>query len=197
MMGVFTFQNTVLLGLRLITPFYAEDNRGFFLKSFERDIFKENGVDTQGFETFYTNSLKGTVRGLHFQRKNCQDKLVQVLRGAVYDVAVDLREGSKTFGKWEGFYLTAENRQMLYIPRGFAHGFLALEDNTLFSYLCGSRYDPNSDGGISWDDPQIGVAWPLEQIEQVVISEKDAALPGFWKFVEQYGALPGEPPCGC
>lgn len=189
MMSSFSFQNALLSGLRLITPFYAEDDRGFFLKSFERDIFKKNGVDIQGFEVFYTNSVKGTVRGLHFQRKNFQDKLVQVLHGAAYDVAVDLREGSETFGKWVGFELTAENRQMLYIPKGFAHGFLALEEDTLFSYLCGDRYDPVLDGGIRWDDPQIGVTWPLDQVDKPILSEKDAALPTLADFLERYGAL--------
>lgn len=188
-MGTFAFQNTGIPGLRLITPFYVEDCRGFFLKSFECDVFRENGVDVQGFETFYTNSVKGTVRGLHFQRERCQDKLVQVLHGAAYDVAVDLREGSETFGSWEGFELTAENRNMLYIPKGFAHGFLALEDDTLFSYLCGGRYDPETDGGIRWNDPQLAVRWPLGRVEKMILSEKDAALPTFAEFLARYGPL--------
>lgn len=188
-MGTFAFQNTGIPGLRLITPFYVEDGRGFFLKSFECDVFRENGVDVQGFEAFYTNSVKGTVRGLHFQRERCQDKLVQVLHGAAYDVAVDLREGSETFGSWEGFELTAENRNMLYIPKGFAHGFLALEDDTLFSYLCGGRYDPETDGGIRWNDPQLAVRWPLGRVEKMILSEKDAALPTFAEFLARYGPL--------
>lgn len=181
-MGAFAFQKTDLPGLRLIAPFYVEDERGFFMKSFEQEIFQENGISMRGFELFRTRSQKGTVRGLHFQRRHGQDKLVQVLHGAVYDVAVDLRKGSETFGKWEGFYLTAENRRMLYIPKGFAHGFLALEDGTLFSYLCGDRYDPESDGGIRWNDPEIGVNWPLDRVEKVILSDKDAALP----FLREY-----------
>lgn len=188
-MELFKFKTTTLSGLKLITPFFSEDDRGFFLKAYERDIFGHNGIDTQGFELFYSQSVKGTIRGLHFQRHHSQDKLVQVLHGAVYDVAVDLRKGSETFGQWEGFQLSAENRQMLYIPKGFAHGFLALEDNTLFSYLCGDRYDPESDGGIRWNDPQLAVRWQLERVEQVVLSEKDAALPTFHEFIAQYGAL--------
>lgn len=175
--------------MRLITPFYVEDGRGSFLKSFERSVFRKNGVDIQGFEAFYTNSVKGTVRGFHFQRERCQDKLVQVLHGAVYDVAVDLRRDSATFGTWEGFFLTAENRQMLYIPKGFAHGFLALEEDTLFSYLCGDQYDPASDGGIRWDDPELAVQWPLDRVDKPILSEKDAALPTFAEFLEQYGPL--------
>lgn len=176
-MGSFQFQKRSLSGLQLISPFYAEDNRGFFLKSFEREIFKRYDIDIQGFEIFYTKSVKGTVRGLHFQSRHSQDKLVQVLHGAVYDVVVDLRKGSETFGKWEGFYLSEENRNLLYIPKGFAHGFLALEEGTLFSYLCGDRYDPESDGGVRWDDPTLAVKWPLDQIGQLVLSEKDARLP--------------------
>lgn len=159
------------------------------MKTFEQSVFQEHGIDTRGFETFYTNSAKGTVRGLHFQYRNSQDKLVQVLRGAVYDVAVDLRKDSETFGQWEGFYLTAENRQMLYIPKGVAHGFLALEEDTLFSYLCGSPYDPGSDGGIRWNDPQLAVQWPLERVESVILSEKDSALPDLQTFLTQYGPL--------
>ena len=191
-MEMFNFQDTSLRELQMITPFYAEDVRGFFMKSFEREIFRENGIDTRGFELFCTRSRKGTVRGLHFQRRHSQDKLVQVLHGAVYDVAVDLRKGSKTFGKWEGFFLTAENRQMLYIPKGFAHGFLALEEDTLFSYLCGDRYDPESDSGIRWNDPHLAIDWPLDRVEQTIISEKDAALPTLAEFIQVYGALKGE-----
>lgn len=188
-MGTVDIHDTSLPDLRLICPFYTEDERGSFLKAFERDIYLRHGIDMRIFETFYTRSAKGTVRGLHFQRRHSQDKLVQVLRGAVYDVAVDLREGSETFGKWEGFYLTAENRQLLYIPKGFAHGFLALDEDTLFSYLCGDRYDPESDGGIRWNDPQLVINWPLERVEKVILSDKDAALPGFQAFLEQYGPL--------
>lgn len=186
-MSTFQFQQTTLPGLRLISLYYAEDERGFFLKSFEQDMFRQNGVDFRIFETFCTKSCKGTVRGLHFQRRHSQDKLVQVLHGVVYDVAVDLRKNSPTFGRWEGFTLTAENRQMLYIPKGFAHGFLSLEDNTLFSYLCGDRYDPESDGGIRWDDPQLAIEWPLEQVESVVVSEKDRNLPLLSDFIKTAG----------
>ena len=174
MMELFKFKTTDLPGLKLVSPFFSEDDRGFFLKSYEQDIFRDNGIDTNGYELFYSKSVKGTVRGLHFQRRNCQDKLVQVLHGTVYDVVVDLRKGSVTCGRWEGFMLTAENRQMLYIPKGFAHGFLALEDDTLFSYLCGDRYDPESDGGIRWNDPELAVNWG---VTDPVLSQKDQELP--------------------
>lgn len=191
-MNAFQINDTSISGLKAIVPFYAADHRGWFMKSCERNIFAENGITFSPFEGFYTHSQKGVLRGLHFQRHHSQDKLVHVLHGAAFDVAVDLRKESETFGKWEGFYLTSENRQMLYIPKGFAHGFLALEDDTLFSYLCGDQYDPESDGGVRWDDPQLAVKWPLERVEQVLLSDKDAQLPLLADFIEQYGALSKE-----
>lgn len=183
------FYKTSIEKLTLIDPFCVQDSRGYFSKVFEKEIFQSNGINLSPYEELRSCSAKGTLRGLHFQRHYCQDKLVQVLSGAVYDVAVDLRKDSPTFGKWQGFYLTAENRQMLYIPKGFAHGFLALEDNTLFSYLCGDRYDPQSDGGICWNDPQIHVEWPLEKVDQMILSDKDAALPTLEEFLQTYGPL--------
>lgn len=134
-------------------------------------------------------SRKGVLRGLHFQRRHSQDKLVQVLNGAVFDVVVDLRKDSPTFGKWAGFELSADNRKLLYVPKGLAHGFLALAENTLFSYLCGDRYDPESDGGIRWDDPQIGITWPVERVEEVILSDKDSKLPLFHEFMQEHGPL--------
>lgn len=190
-MSAFQFQNTTIDGLVQILPFVAPDDRGYLSKTFEKSIFSEHGIEVAPWEELRSFSKKGVVRGLHFQREHSQDKLVQVMHGAVYDVAVDLRKGSATFGKWEGFYLSAENRQMLYIPKGFAHGFLALEEGTVFSYLCGDRYDPASDGGIRWDDPQLAVGWPLERVSKVILSEKDAFLPLFAEFQQEYGALEG------
>lgn len=191
-MTYFVFEPTSIPGLTHVAPFCAEDSRGYLSKPFEKSIFAAHGIHISPWEELRSCSKKGVLRGLHFQRNHSQDKLVQVLHGAAYDVAVDLREGSETFGKWEGFYLTAENRQMLYIPRGFAHGFLALKDDTLFSYLCGDRYDPASDGGIRWDDPQLAVNWPVEQVENVILSDKDAQLPLLAEFIRQYGPWPME-----
>lgn len=173
----FRFQETSIPNLLQITPLFAPDHRGFLSKTFEKSIFVEHGINIVSWEELRSCSRKGVLRGLHFQRRYSQDKLVQVLHGAAYDVAVDLRTGSETYGKWEGFYLTAENRQMLYLPKDFAHGFLVLEDDTLLSYLCGDRYDPESDGGIRWNDPQLAIHWPLEKVENVILSEKDSALP--------------------
>lgn len=191
-MASFSFQKTSIAGLTYITPFLASDSRGFLSKSFEKSIFAVHGIELSPWEELRSFSKKGVLRGLHFQRRYSQDKLVQVLNGAVYDVTVDLREGSETFGKWEGFTLTAENREMLYIPKGFAHGFLALEDNTLFSYLCGDRYDPETDGGIRWNDPQLAVRWPMDQVENIILSDKDTALPSLAEFIDTYGALHGD-----
>ncbi len=192
-MQQFNFKKTSISGLTLIEPFLAPDNRGYFSKTFERGIFEANGIVLPVFEELRSFSKRGVIRGLHFQREHSQDKLVQVLNGAVYDAAVDLREGSKSFGKWEGFYLDAEKQNLLYIPKGFAHGFLALEENTLFSYLCGDQYNPGSDGGIRWDDPDIAVKWPVGKAGKLMLSDKDAALPSFREFVEEYGALSVSP----
>lgn len=180
----FNFHITSISGLTLIAPMCVPDSRGYLSKPFEKSIFSAHGIDLSPWEELRSCSRKGVLRGLHFQHRHSQDKLVQVLHGAAYDVAVDLRKDSPTFGKWEGFYLTAENRHLLYIPKGFAHGFLALEDDTLFSYLCGDRYDPESDGGIRWNDPQLAVNWPLERVERLIISDKDTALPTLAEYME-------------
>lgn len=186
-MQTFHFQRSSIKGLVLIDPFLAPDDRGYLTKTFERSIFKANGIDFIPHEELHSLSKKGILRGLHFQWHHSQDKMVHVLSGAVFDVAVDLRAGSDTFGKWEGFYLSAKKRQVLYIPEGCAHGFLALEEHTLFSYLTGSPYDPASDGGIRWDDPQLNIRWPLERVEHVTLSDKDAALPTLEEFLRATG----------
>lgn len=188
-MSAFAFHNTKIAGLTRIEPFLAKDSRGYLSKSYEKQIFAAQGIGLSPWEELRSCSKNGVLRGLHFQRRHSQDKLVQVLCGSAYDVAVDLREGSETFGQWEGFYLTAENRQLLYIPKGFAHGFLALEDGTLFSYLCGDRYDPESDGGIRWNDPRLGIEWPLDRVGAVIQSDKDAALPSLADFLERYAGF--------
>ena len=177
--------------VKLLVPAYFTDSRGWFAETYSKRTLAAQGITAEFVQDNHSLTLlKGTIRGIHFQRNpKAQGKLMRCVRGRILDVAVDLREGSDTFGKWEGFYLTAENHQMIYIPKGFAHGFLALEDDTLFSYLCGDRYDPESDGGIRWDDPQLAVRWPLERVEQLVLSDKDAGLPFLSEFVDRYGAL--------
>lgn len=174
----FQFHKTTMCGLTLIEPFFAPDERGYFSKWFESGVFKEHGIAVNPYELFDSLSAEGVVRGLHFQKRHWQSKLVRCLSGVLFDVAVDLRKDSPTFGQWEGFYLSAENRKMLFVPEGFAHGFLSLQDGTIISYLCGDQYDSESDGGVRWDDPVIGVQWPFEQISKdIVISEKDQSLP--------------------
>lgn len=183
------FQKTTLEGLILVNPLFVSDIRGYTQKVFEQRAFAANGIDFSPCEELRTCSKKGVIRGLHFQYNHSQDKLVHVISGAAYDVAVDLREGSDMFGQWEGFWLTEQNRMTIYIPQGFAHGFLALEEDTVLSYLIGEQYDPESDGGIKWDDPGLGVYWPLNLVEQVILSDKDASLPSFDNFKKRYGAL--------
>jgi len=179
----FHFQATTIPGLTLIKPFQVSDARGYLSKSFEKSIFAANGIELSPWEELCSCSQKGVLRGLHFQNRNSQDKLVRVLYGMVYDVAVDLRKDSETFGKWEGFCLSAENRQMIYIPKGFAHGFFVLQEGSVLHYLCGGRYDPDSEDGILWNDPNLGIAWPLEPKQMPVLSQRDQNFQTFAQFL--------------
>lgn len=185
----FKFEKTEIEGLQLIHPFVAYDERGFFMKTYEKRLFEVNGIVLQNAEDMTSFSKKGVLRGVHFQTQNSQDKLVRVLHGEVWDVAVDLRKGSETYGKWKGFYLSEENKLSLYIPQGFGHGFLALSDQVIFSYRCGQLYYPNSDSGIRWNDESLGIEWPTEKVDQIIISEKDQKLQTFDEFKRRYGGL--------
>ena len=189
-MQPFSFQQTEISGLIVIQPFIAPDKRGYLMKSFERNVFAEHGIDLTPHEEITSCSQKGVLRGLHFQREHCQDKLVRVLHGAVYDVAVDLRRDSLTFGMWRGFTLSAQNQTMLYIPKGFAHGFLALEEGSVMNYLLGAQYVKEADGGIVWNDPELAICWPVEQVDELLIAEKDRMLPSFSTFRAAWGGLP-------
>ncbi len=188
-MDSFQFKVTNIEGLKIIYPFFAPDNRGFFMKTYEREIFKKNGIDIGNAEDIISYSKKGVLRGLHFQTQKSQDKLIRVYWGEVYDVAVDLRIGSPTFGKWQGFYLSNKNRMGLYIPRGFAHGYLALSDEVVFSYRCGEPYEPSFDSGIIWNDKELGVEWPLEKVDELIISSKDQRLPSYQEFKKENKGL--------
>lgn len=188
----FLFEETGLGGMKIIHPFFAEDCRGYFLKSFEKGIYSENGIHLTPFEEFHSKSKKGTIRGLHFQKHHTQDKLIQVLHGEIFDVGVDLRKDSPTFGQWRGYRLSDTNRTLLYIPKGFAHGFLALSDDVIIHYLAGDKYDPESDGGIFWHDPDINVRWPLDEVEHLITSDKDQLLPSFEKFKKVFGGFSAE-----
>ena len=178
----FQFQSCTLPGVTLIQPQFTQDQRGYLSKSFEKSIFAAHGIQFELAEELESKSSQNTLRGLHFQRCHSQDKLVRVLAGEVYDVAVDLRPESPTFGKWQGFYLSAENRQMLYIPKRFAHGFLVLSEEAVLHYLCGDRYDPESESGILWNDPELGIDWPMKPGAEPLLSSRDQGFPTFAEY---------------
>ena len=181
-MPQFQFQHTSLPGLMQIQPFFTADSRGGFSKPFEKAVFAANGIDFSLWEELESRSVRGTLRGLHFQRRHSQEKLVRVLSGQVYDVAADLRPQSKTFGAWQGFVLSGENRKMLYLPKGFAHGFLVMSQEAVLHYLCGERYDPDSEDGILWNDPDLAVSWPLESGSTPILSPRDQGFQSFAAF---------------
>ncbi len=171
-----TIQPTRLNGLRLIYPFYTQDDRGFFIKRFEKDLFRSNGIDVQIQECFESQSHKGVLRGMHFQSKAPQAKLISCLEGRVFDVAVDLRRSSSTFGEWEGIYLDDVEHQSLYLPAGFAHGFLVVSAAARVSYLCHGTYLAKEDTGIVWNDADIKIDWPLHLVDEVRLSPRDQGL---------------------
>ena len=157
----------------VIEPTVFKDERGYFVETYNQKDFEEAGLNLVFVQDNQSMSVRGVLRGLHYQKEYPQGKLVRVLRGSVFDVAVDLREGSKTFGKWFGVELTEENKKMFYIPKGFAHGFLVLSEEAEFAYKCTDFYHPGDEGGIAWDDPQIGICWPLQEGVELILSEKD------------------------
>ncbi len=172
---------TPINDLYIIEPTVFGDNRGFFMESYSKKDFQEIGLNMEFVQDNHSKSKKGVLRGLHFQTKFTQGKLVRVTRGSVWDVAVDLREGSETFGKWYGLLLSEENKKIFYVPEGFAHGFVTLEDDTEFQYKCTDYYAPEFDAGIIWNDETVGIQWPFEEygikMEELLISGKDQVLP--------------------
>jgi dTDP-4-dehydrorhamnose 3,5-epimerase len=177
-MGNFIFNETDLKGVYIIEPKVYGDNRGYFMETYNANDFKEAGLNMVFVQDNQSKSKKGVLRGLHFQIKYPQGKLVRVLSGSVFDVCVDIRKGSPTFGKWHGVILTGENKKQFYVPAGCAHGFLVLSDEAEFAYKCTDFYHPEDEGGIIWNDPAIGIEWPLEGIGEVLLSDKDKKLPG-------------------
>ena len=169
---------TTIKDLVVIEPKVFEDSRGYFFEAYNKNTFHELGLDYDFVQDNQSYSTKGVLRGLHFQKNFPQAKLVRVLEGEVFDVAVDLRKDSPTYGKWYGVTLSAENKKMFMIPRGFAHGFLVLSDTAVFSYKCDDFYHPNDEGGIMFNDHDIGVEWPKIDVEYI-LSEKDKKHPGF------------------
>lgn len=157
----------------IVEPRVFGDERGFFMETWSQTALKGSKIDHKWVQDNHSRSQKGVLRGLHFQNPGPQGKLVRVTRGAVFDVAVDLRRSSPHFGKWFGTELSAANKRMLWVPEGFAHGFLTLEDDTDFLYKCTAPYAPQSEHTLAWDDPAVGIEWPLDGAEPL-ISEKDA-----------------------
>lgn len=173
-MGKFTFIKTSIEGVTVIEPTVYGDSRGHFFESYNYEEFKENGLDMIFVQDNQSKSTKGVLRGLHYQTKKPQGKLVRVIKGEVFDVAVDIRENSPTYGKWEGVVLSDENKKMFYVPEGFAHGFLVLSDEAEFAYKCTNFYDPTGEASIIWNDPVININWPIEEGMEVRLSEKDS-----------------------
>ncbi|MCR4842995.1 MAG: dTDP-4-dehydrorhamnose 3,5-epimerase [Eubacterium sp.] len=161
-------------GLCIIEPKVYGDQRGYFVETYNKKDMEEEGLTMEFVQDNQSSSIKGVLRGLHYQKKYPQGKLVRVTKGCVFDVAVDLRQGSKTYGKWYGVKLSEDNFRQFYIPEGFAHGFLVLSEEAVFTYKCTDFYHPEDEGGIAWDDPIINVQWPkLEDETPYILSEKD------------------------
>ncbi len=175
-MGCFNFIETEIKGVYIIEPRVFGDDRGYFMETYNSVDFKNAGLDMVFVQDNQSKSKKGVLRGLHFQIKHPQGKLVRVLSGTVFDVCVDIRKGSATYGKWYGVILSGENKKQFYVPAGCAHGFLVLSDQAEFSYKCTDFYHPEDEGGIIWNDPAIGIEWPLEGIGEPLLSEKDKKL---------------------
>ncbi|RYF31432.1 MAG: dTDP-4-dehydrorhamnose 3,5-epimerase [Comamonadaceae bacterium] len=165
---------TDLPGCVVIEPAVFGDDRGFFFETWNADRYGEHGLPTRFVQSNVSSSARGVLRGLHYQWPNPQGKLVSVLEGEVYDVAVDIRRGSPNFGRWAAVILSAENKRQFWIPEGFAHGFAVLSERAIFSYLCTAQYDRQADASVRWDDSTIGIDWP---VSQPLLSEKDAAAP--------------------
>jgi len=169
------FAKTKIAGVYVITPNVFGDSRGFFMETYNENDFRKEGLNYTFVQDNHSKSTRGVLRGLHFQKTHPQTKLVRVIRGEVFDVAVDLRKNSPTYGKWVGETLSAENKKMLLIPRGFAHGFVVLSDEAEFVYKCDDVYHPEDEGGIIYNDPEIAVDWPIK--DNLNLSEKDKKHP--------------------
>lgn len=183
-MSKFNFIKTAIDDMFIIEPTIFGDNRGYFLETYNYNDFKKAGIDVEFVQDNQSKSKKGVLRGLHFQTKKPQGKLVRVIKGEVFDVGVDLRTNSKTFGKWVGAVLSDKNKRQLYIPEGFAHGFLVLSDEAEFVYKCTDFYDPGNEGGIIYDDVTIAIDWPITEDMNILLSDKDKVLPTFKDYIK-------------
>jgi len=171
--GQFKFTETEINGVYIIEPKVFGDERGYFMETYNYEDFKAAGLDMVFVQDNQSKSIKGVLRGLHFQKKYPQGKLVRVIKGEVFDVGVDLRKESETYGKWVGVILNDENKKQFYVPEGFAHGFLVLSEEAEFVYKCTQVHHPEDEGGIRWDDKQIDIEWPIEHKVDIFLSEKD------------------------
>ncbi|MBQ8896744.1 MAG: dTDP-4-dehydrorhamnose 3,5-epimerase [Clostridia bacterium] len=176
-MSNFNFIKTDIKDVIIVEPRVFGDSRGYFMETYQKQAFAEGGINADFIQDNQSKSRRGVLRGLHFQKTYPQAKLVRVIKGEVFDVAVDLRNGSETYGKWVGVLLSEENKRQLFVPRGFAHGFLVLSEEAEFVYKCDDYYHPEDEGGIIWNDPSINVAWPIDEDMQLLLSEKDTKHP--------------------
>ena len=181
-MGKFNFIKTSIDGVIIVEPTAYGDSRGYFMETYQKEDFVKGGITVDFVQDNQSMSTKGVLRGLHFQKQFSQSKLVRCIRGEVFDVAVDLRDGSPTFGKWEGVILSAENKRQFFIPKNFAHGFLVLSDEAEFVYKVDDFYHPNDEGGLMWNDPDIGIDWPITEDMTINLSDKDKIHPPFKDF---------------
>ena len=178
-MGKITVETCKIEGLKVITPKVFGDERGYFMETYNFNDFKEAGIDQVFVQDNQSSSTKGVLRGLHYQIEHPQDKLVRVVRGEVFDVAVDLRKGSATYGEWFGVLLSEENKKQFFIPKGFAHGFVVLSDYAEFCYKCSDFYHPGDEGGLRYNDPDIAIEWPIPEDMELNINERDRNWPSF------------------
>lgn len=185
-MGKINVIDCEIEGLKIIEPTVFGDSRGYFMETYNYNDFVAAGIKETFVQDNQSASKKGVLRGLHFQINHPQAKLVRVVSGAVYDVAVDLRPGSATFGKWCGVELSAENKRQFFIPQGFAHGFLVLSDFAEFAYKCNDFYHANDEGGIAWNDPEINVQWPIPEGMELIMSDKDQKWGSFSEWKEAH-----------
>lgn len=172
-MGNFKFIETKIKDLYIIEPEVFGDDRGYFLESYNKRDFKKFGINIDFVQDNESKSKKGVLRGMHFQTKYPQGKLVRVTEGIVFDVAVDMRKNSPTYGKWEGVVLSSENKRQFYVPEGFAHGFLVLSDTATFNYKCTNYYAPEYDCGFIWNDKDVNINWPVNDLKKIILSKKD------------------------
>lgn len=188
MISPMSFEELPLRGSWLIRPFFSDDNRGAFVKDYNVESFAAHGITHELKETFYTISKRGVIRAIHFQLVRQQPKLVRCITGHVYDVIVDLRLESATFGQWKGFHLTGDNMNEILVPERFGHGYLVLEDS-IVSYKCAEVFYGEGDSGVMYDDPAIGIEWPFDEIggvDNLIISEKDRNLMSLQEYAELF-----------